>query len=80
MPSEAPEGGAAMTPVELDAWRVAASRLLCLRHVAENVPDATEDEVEAVVMFQRCDLCDALVVARWTPSRQRAQDRQEEPP
>ena len=69
-----------MTPVELDVWRVAASRLLCLRHVAENVPDATEDEVEAVVMFQRCDLCDSLVVARWTPSRQRAQDRQEEPP
>ena len=34
-----------MTSEELDAWRVAASRLLCLRHVAENVPDATEDEV-----------------------------------
>lgn len=69
-----------MTTVELDAWRASAARLLCLRHVSENVPDATEDEVEAVVMFQRCDLCDSLVVARWTPSRQRAQDCQEAPP
>jgi hypothetical protein len=32
------------------------------------------------VMFQRCDLCDSLVVARWTPSKQRAQDCQEVPP